>query len=157
METEEKGNPLPAIMLMVAIFAVGAAFTVGLGWLEPSKQVAAQVQPAEHVAAIPDFQLGEIVTVKSSCVAMMLAATPEIATTWERLLQARDREGRSELMKAELVYVTDTGGRVRIIGFDSEPEKTRRLGCDMTWIQVRALDGDCAGIAGWIDVRCLKR
>lgn len=168
MEPVEKGSPFPAILLVVAVLSVGVALVVSVSIWDPVKPAVAKGTKVTKIAtepATPDFQLGEIVNVKDDCGALILSATTEIGATDVRLTRARDKEGQRELIYSELVYTTGITSRVRIIGFDADPDKTRRLGCDVTWIQVRVIDddgngdddGDGGGLAGWVNIEHLER
>lgn len=157
MEPLENGSPLPAIMIVVAVLSVGTACFVGVGkWAAP-QPASAIVQPMDRAPAVPQFQLGEIVRVKTSIVALPLAVTPQVAATDERLTLAGDGAGLCELVDARLVYPVKAEGKVRIIGFDADPEATRKLGSTATWVQVRVVGGENDGRAGWVDTDCLKR
>lgn len=157
MNENEKSSPLPAVLLVVTVLAVAVALFVGAGVWEPVKPAVAKVQPVDRKPAAPRFQLGEIVKAKASHKTFVIAATPEIAATAERFLLAGDVDGFGQLLDEKLICGSEPTDRLRVIGFDADPEITRRLGCDKTWVQVRYVDGTYEGVAGWADTKALTR
>lgn len=111
------------------------------------------------VAAEPSraaaFRLGDVVWIREEYI--ILGVTPIAAATVERFELADDAAGLRELRHAGLSLPQLGHGRARIIGFHADPAETARLGTDTEWVQIRRIDGEYEGTAGWIDARFLAR
>lgn len=144
-------------MAVVTLLALALA---GIAYLKSERRfVAEAAAPIETPEREVEFRLGNIVVFSPALKGAKWAptsATPQLAVTEERLSIAHDREGLEEMRDNGLLRYAKPGETARVIGFDPDPEATRKLGSGSEWIQVRFLDGPWKDAVGWAAAHDLK-